>query len=395
MFMETFVNGFMWLTFFVWCVLAILTRAYLKSQPPREVSRSKRDKDYPLVSILIPARNEENRVLKSSIPSILSQDYSNFEVIAVNDRSTDSTGPILNSFASRDRRLRVIHGETPPEGWIGKTYALEQAFRASKGEWILATDADILYHPAALRTAVDVALEHDCDSVTFIPYIECLSFWEKVFMPTFAWYMLLSFPPHKVNDPDSKVSLGVGGFFLIKRRFLERVGGYEKVKADVAEDLRMAEILKSYGARLRLEYAPELIRTRMQTNLREIWEGFSKNMFAGAKFSPALALAGSMAVLLFVILPPVTGLLWLLQLYGVEVVGHLAGFLVWVLQVFTFALTMKTWDVPARYSLTTPLGHILMLSILINSAVRVITGVGVRWKGQMLYSKKGVSAPRQ
>src|SRR6185369_17266682 len=104
-------------------------------------------KQAPLVSVLVPARNEERRVLANSITSILHQDYENFEVIAINDRSTDSTGTILERLANGTDRLRVINGRELPHGWLGKPYAMQQALDESKGEWILATDADMHFHP--------------------------------------------------------------------------------------------------------------------------------------------------------------------------------------------------------------------------------------------------------
>src|SRR4030095_563865 len=119
--------------------------------------------DAPLVSILVPARNEQHRVLADCIRSILAQDYGRFEVIALNDRSTDATGATLQTLAKRYDRLRVFEGEEPPAGWLGKPYAMQQAFNHSRGEWILATDADMIFDKAALRTAMDSTLEGNGD----------------------------------------------------------------------------------------------------------------------------------------------------------------------------------------------------------------------------------------
>ena len=114
---------------------------------------------WPRVSVLVPARNEAHRILPACVGSILAQDYADFEVVAVNDRSTDSTLAILRSLSEDDRRLRVLDGTETPEGWLGKPHALRQALEASTGEWILATDADMLFHKSALRTAVLYVLD--------------------------------------------------------------------------------------------------------------------------------------------------------------------------------------------------------------------------------------------
>jgi len=140
------------------------------------------ESDAPLVSVLVPARNEQHRVLADCIRSILAQDYGSFEVVAVNDRSTDATGAILESLARADGRMRVIEGEEPPPGWLGKAYAMHQALNQARGEWILATDADMIFDKTALRTAVrsrksglETCCEHSCA-------------WQRISPTAFMWF---------------------------------------------------------------------------------------------------------------------------------------------------------------------------------------------------------------
>jgi chlorobactene glucosyltransferase len=354
-------------------------------------------RDAPLVSVLVPARNEEGRVLSACIRSILAQDYGRFEIIAVNDRSTDATGAILNAIAKADERLRVIDGRELPAGWLGKPYALQQALDHSRGEWVLATDADMIFTERALHTAVRLALENSHDAVTLIPRIECLSFWERVFMPTFGWFMVAALPVARINDPRRREAVGVGGFFLIRRVWLRRVGEYTAVRAEVAEDLRMAEILKGRGASLRIEYAPDLTSTRMQTNLREIWEGFTKNLFAGVKFNLLQAITASIIITLTAIAPLVIALICALALLagaeGVWLRIFIPMLLAWLIQVSIFAVVNRHGDIPLRYAFTVPLGFLLFVAILINSAIRIATGSGVTWKGRKLYERAGSVRP--
>lgn len=171
---------------FAWLVIVVLTIYSLSRQRPLLATPNLRltASDVPLVSILVPARNEQQRVLEPCIRSILAQDYGNFEVIAVNDRSTDNTGTILKTLAMTDERLRVIEGEELPPGWLGKPYAMQQALKHARGEWILATDADMIFEAAALRTALDRVLESNEDALTLIPRFETVSFWERVMIPT-------------------------------------------------------------------------------------------------------------------------------------------------------------------------------------------------------------------
>lgn len=393
--------GLAWVLFGLWLIAAWLTVYAMTHQAPLEPAREAGGRlmtgEAPLVSILVPARNEETRVLDQCIRSILAQDYGRFEVIAVNDRSTDATGPILHAIARAEKKLRVLEGVEPPAGWLGKPYALQQALKASQGEWVLATDADMIFAGEAVRTAMAHALAGDFDAVTLIPHVKCLSFWERVFMPTFGWMMLMAVPVHRINDPARPEALGVGGFFMIRRAMLERVGEYGAVRAEVAEDLRMAEILKQSGARLRLDYAPDLISTRMQTNFRELWEGFSKNLFAGTKFSLWQAALGCAAMLLAAVVPPLVALgcamAMMSGLPGEWLRLLLPNLLIWLAQVMIFAAVNRRSEVPVIYALTVPLGHALMVAILANSAIRIKTGAGVTWKGRKLYERAGVRPP--
>ena len=398
-----------WATVLLWLVGALLTwrsvrgHRALAPAPGQHLTGA----PAPLVSVLVPARNEEHRVLEEALRSMLAQDYGRLEVIAVNDRSTDLTGPILHALARADARLRVIEGAEPPAGWLGKPHAMRQALAAARGEWVLATDADIIFEPAAVRTALAHALEHAYDALTLLPRVVCLTFWERVFMPSFGWFMLTARPLARVNDPRRKESLGIGGFFLIRRELLARHGGYDAVRDEVAEDLRLAEILKGAGARLRVEDGSVLVRTRMHATFGEIWEGFTRNLFAGAKFSLPQTLVGSAGVLLFSVAPPLVALscavAWASGAFGgapAETSSRWAQlfaptFFVWLAQTATFAVVNRAWGVPVSYSpLAAPLGHALFVAILLNSAARVATGRGVTWKGRKLYEREGVPVPR-
>ncbi len=390
-----------WAIVLLWLIGALLTLHGFREQKSLEsagASEALMKGDAPAVSVLVPARNEEGRVLPACIRSILSQDYGRFEVVAVNDRSTDATGSILHAIARADARLRVVDGVEPPPGWLGKPHAMQQALDASEGEWVLATDADMIFEPAALRTAVTHALDNNYDAVTLVPHIVCLTFWERVFMPVFGWFILLAAPVQRVNNPSRREAMGVGGFFLLRKEWLLRVGGYRALRGEVAEDLRLAELLKQAGARLRIEYAPTLVSTRMYPTFRGIWEGFSKNLFAGAQFSLFWTILGGVGILLGVVAPLLAAVACAIALLigaPVEWLGLLVpALLVWVIQVATFAAVNLTFKTPIAYALTVPLGHALFVAILFNSAFRIATGSGVTWKGRKLYERSGVRPPR-
>ena len=398
----TFIVQIAWALVLVWLLGAALTLFVLVRQkflqPTNNTTLIKADA--PLVSILIPARNEEGRVLDECVRSILAQDYGRFEVVAIDDRSTDATIHILRALARDNHRLQVIQGGELLEGWLGKPNALRQGFEASRGEWVLTTDADVIFHPAALRTAIDYALRHGCDAVSLVPDFEAHSFWERVFIPTWVWGMLILFPLDLINRRKSRVGIGFGAFTLIKRTALERLGGFRVVRAEVIEDVRLAEKLKQSGAYLRVEYARDLLRTRMYTSFGEMWESATKNFFAAMKFSLPLALAYLVWTFAVGIFPAI--LLFVsaaLVLLGFDAGGAwrqvlLPSLVAWALQVSMFALICIRFRVPVLYALTGPLGFGVACAVLIDSTFGVLTGRGVTWKGRKIYGRSGVRPPR-
>jgi chlorobactene glucosyltransferase len=388
-----------WLIFCLWLLGGALTLLSLARHKLLGPSTNESTRVGPRVSVLVPARNEAHRILSASIGSILAQDYADFEVVVVNDRSTDSTLAILRSLAEGDGRLRVLDGTETPEGWLGKPHALRQALEASNGEWVLATDADMLFHASALRTAVEYALEKNCDALTFIPRFDAHTFWERVFVPTWQWGGLILFPPELVNRDGSRFGMGIGGFFLMRRAALERVGGFEAVRSEVLEDMRMAEALKRSGARMHFQYAPGLVSTRMYSNFAELWESSAKNMFSILRFSVVLTLATLAWMFTLAVLPPALASVSALAL-ALSSVNELwprlllPNALTWALFISLLALVNRRFGVHARYALTAPLGWLLSCAVLVASALGVLTGRGLTWKGRRFYERTGVRPPR-
>ena len=398
--MFTILISVLWLVASVWFVVLLLTLYGLSRQRSLLPTTNLRlqASDAPLVSILVPARNEEHRVLESCIRSILAQDYGRFEVIAVNDRSTDRTGPILETLARTDERLTVIEGQEPSAGWLGKPYAMQQALNQARGEWILATDADMIFEPSAVRSALDRALEAKADALTLIPRFEAQSFWERVMIPTWAWVFLMFTLFYRSNDPKTDRAVGIGGFFLLRRTVLDLVGGYEVLKDEVMEDVRLAEIVKRSGATLLVHHAPALIRTRMYATFAGMWECSSKNWFSGVNFSLSFALFCVASMYLGAVAPPLVSLVLAIALaVGVSSDVWLLFIplaLSWLLQVLILASVSRRSQVSPVYALTVPLGVAVMYAILFDSSIRITTGRGVTWKGRRIYERRGVRPPR-
>lgn len=388
----------LWLIALAWLISFGLTRYGLTRQKlllPEDRSFTSAGA-LPFVSVLVPARNEADRILPDCIRSILAQDYEQFEVIAIDDRSTDGTGAILKAFAETDQRLRVIAGAELPAGWLGKPWAMQQALAHARGDWILATDADMIFDKTALRTAVERILDQGGDALSLLPYFAALSFWERVMIPTWTWVLLMFTLLYRTGNPASRGAVGIGGFFLMRRTALDRAGGYEVLKDEVMEDVRLAELIKRSGGRLATESAPNLLQTRMYRNFSEMWECSTKNWFSGMKFSLPLALSAVLSMYLMSVAPPVILLVSGIGMASGTALGRLLipAALSWLLQVLVLAMVSRRSGVSPAYALTAPLGIGLLYAMLFDSSIRITSGVGVTWKGRRIYESSGVRPPR-
>ena len=232
---------------------------------------------FPKVSIVIPARNEE-RGVAAAVGSQLAQDYPDFEVIVVNDRSTDATCGILETLARADPRLRVVAGSEPPPGWLGKPHALWLGARAASGELLLFADADVRYHPASLRESVRLLEEHNADFLGLLPRIEAEGFWENVLMP-FLMGAFYGGPGLFANRRWPRwIALGGGAGNLIRRSAYDAIGGHEALKSSVIDDVALALAAKRAGFRTCAARAEDRVSVRMYHGFREICAGFTKNI---------------------------------------------------------------------------------------------------------------------
>jgi glycosyltransferase involved in cell wall biosynthesis len=232
----------------------------------------------PLVSVIIPARDEE-RVIGRTVRALLAQSYSALELIVVNDRSSDGTGAILHAFD--DPRLIVIDGEEPPPGWLGKPWALHEGSLRARGELLLFVDADVIYAPEAIRAAVAHQQTGDAALLSLLPHFEMRGFWENVVMPQLA-IMVFSFLPLWLANRSRAGLLAIGGGpgNLLTRDVYDAVGGHEALRDSVIDDVALSRLVRR-KLRLRTEAvrADDFVSLRMYHGLREMVEGFTKNLF--------------------------------------------------------------------------------------------------------------------
>jgi len=236
---------------------------------------------FPLVSIIVPARDEE-RTIERTVRALLAQTYPALEIIVVNDRSVDRTGEIL----ARYPQVIVVDNEEPPAGWLGKPWALHQGSLRATGELLLFVDADVLYEPDLITSAVAHLEESDVALLALFAHFEARGFWEHVAMPNLAVFAFAFLPlwlANRVRNPLLAIGGGTGN--LVRREAYEAAGGHEALRAAVVDDVGLARLLRREGHHTEVVRADEFARVRMYHGLREIVLGFTKNGFAVLGYS--------------------------------------------------------------------------------------------------------------
>jgi chlorobactene glucosyltransferase len=342
-----------------------------------------------LVSVIIPARNERDTI-ETVVRSALASTYRPFELLVVNDRSTDDTAVIVSRLAAEDPRVRLVEGEPLPDGWYGKPWACHQGYRAARGEILLFTDADTRHEPELLARSVGALQREWAELVTVAPFQRCVTFWERVIMPQ-IWLLLgLRFHPARVNRARRERDVIANGqYILMPRASYEAIGTHAAVRHEVAEDLALAQACFRAGRKLHFVFAERLMETRMYQGLEPLIEGWSKNVYLGGRRSfpnePALqALVPVMLglAILFWLVPPAA-----LLLTAGGVPWGPAAALATVLSAVFWVLISYGMRIPLWYGLLYPLGAAMALYIVARSTWR--GGRRIEWRGRVYREGEG------
>jgi cellulose synthase/poly-beta-1,6-N-acetylglucosamine synthase-like glycosyltransferase len=330
----------------------------------------------PLVSIIVPARNEE-RDIEQSLARLLELDYDNYEVIAVNDRSTDHTGEIMEDVASRPAargRLCVLHHRELPAGWLGKTHAMWTAANSAKGDWLLFTDADVQFKPDSVRRALAYGEAERADHVVVFPQMIMKRPGEFMMIAFFQTMFVFGHRPWKVADPKSKDHMGVGAFNMIRRSTYEAVGTYEALRMEVLDDMKLGKVVKNAGFAQRNVFGEDLISIRWARGARGVVENLTKNFFAVLSFQWWRTLLSAFG-LAFLNLMPFLGVC---LAHGWERLPYAIA----LASMFLIYLGMS-WrsKVPAYYFLLHPVSTALFVYTLLLSMCHALWNDGIIWRG--------------
>jgi glycosyltransferase involved in cell wall biosynthesis len=330
------------------------------------------DADCPRISVLFAARDEEEK-LPAALTTLMEFDYPDLEVIAVDDRSQDATARILDEFASAHPRLRVVHVTQLPAGWLGKPHALQKAYEASTGEWLIFTDADVRFKKDLLRRAIAIVKARNLDHLTLLCDVEMVGFWETVLITFFGLGFHLGADPWRASDPRSSRYVGVGAFQLVRRSAYEASGTHKRLAMEVVDDMKLGKIVKEAGFRSSCGVAQDFVVVRWHAGLGNLVRGVTKNFFAGAGYNLGLVAAQLTGLMMMNVLPFVGVLFthgWVRLLCAIAVViavGFQAG-------------VAKVMRVSALYALTHPLGGLLFSYMLARSTVVTLRQGGIIWR---------------
>jgi cellulose synthase/poly-beta-1,6-N-acetylglucosamine synthase-like glycosyltransferase len=330
----------------------------------------------PRVSIIVPARNEAGDI-ESALRSLLSLDWPNYEVIAVNDRSTDRTAELMQHVAREHdpaKRLNIINVVELRAGWLGKPHAMSAGAEQASGEWLLFTDADVVFRPDALRRAMTYAAESRADHLVIFPTHVDWSISKKIMLAGFNMLFLFGHRPWKTADPKSRDHMGVGAFNLVKRSVLDSIGRFEHLKMEIIEDMRMGKLIKDAGFAQRNVFGRDLLLLPWGSGALAIIGNLTKNFFALMHFSVLRAIGACFLLVLLNVIPFLG--VWMAPGWAKAAFGAS------LFAIFCLYLGMS-WYTPIwpTYFVFHPISTGLLVYTMIRSVAHTLHNGGVVWRG--------------
>lgn len=337
----------------------------------------------PRISVIFAARDEAEK-LPGALETLLKLDYPDYEIIAVDDRSTDATPQILDDFAKQSGsgqscpRLRVIHITTLPPGWLGKTHALDAGYQLATGSYFIFTDADVHFAPDTLRRVMTLVNEQQLDHLSLFTDMKMVGFWERVVMTFFALGFSLGVEAWRTSNPRSSSYVGVGAFQLIRRKVYEAVGGYKRLALQIPEDMKLGKIVKLGGFRSQVALAIHHVSVRWQAGIGNLVRGTTKSFFGAAGFRVSAACFQVTGFLLMSVVPWIA-LIWLLLAKSHGAALIFAAIAVGIPFVAHVVVAIYA-GVSPLYALTHPIGGLIFAWMLTRSTIVTLWQGGVVWR---------------
>ncbi|MHB8126251.1 MAG: glycosyltransferase family 2 protein [Desulfitobacteriaceae bacterium] len=355
------------IVFVAWIVIGLIWISGLKKTEILKRSDKERykNKEYPLVSVIIPACNEE-RAVEHCLESIVKQDYKNFEIIVINDRSTDTTGLIVERLKEKHPQIKSIHIKELPEGWLGKNHALYTGVMEARGEWLLFTDADIIHSQESLEVGLGYARKNKLDHLSIVPDTICTGLFEKIFIAYFAFVGLIFVTMQKYG--------GIGAFNLIKKSTYLDIGTHKAIALCPVDDMKLGKLIVMNKYKQQVVWGRELLRVKWQDGFISTIKGLEKNSFPSLNYS-----LWNVIILIFSSL-----LIHVYPFIGILIGGLVSRILcgVVILIISTLYGSYKKFSgVRLWYVIFHPIISLIMLFALFNSTFKTIFRRGIEWRG--------------
>jgi glycosyltransferase involved in cell wall biosynthesis len=347
-----------------------------------------KDHKTPKVSVILPARNEEGFIEKC-LDSLLDQDYANYEIIAIDDSSTDSTGNIIRDYAMKNSRVIHVSAKPKPDGWMGKNWACNEGYRVATGEILLFTDSDTTHSGNVVSLAVSHLLSCDLDALTAIPKMVCLDNWTRITLPMLSTFLHTRFSALRVNDPSKKTGYFFGSFFIIKKSTYEKVGTHQGVRQEIIEDGALGKKVKESGFKMKMVRGDHLINAVWARDRPTLWDALKRLMIPLYLQNARIAVGIFFAVLFLLFMP------FPLLAYSSVFFGHSGSFpFLFAASVASSGLIYAAGMLDARelhlrlwHALCGPLGSLIIVSGFLSGILQAKKSTSVSWRGRV-YSMK-------
>jgi len=348
---------------------------------------------WPSISVIVPARNEAD-LLPITLPTLLTQDYpGQFHVYLVDDRSSDGTSNVAAQSAcecNATDRLTICPGKVLPPGWKGKVWAMRQGIlcsEQSQSEYLLLTDADIVYSPGVLRAIVGKLYGGRLELVSLMAKLHVVSAWDRLLLPAFVYFFSKLYPFRFVNNPQKATAGAAGGCVLVRRKALQNAGGLKQIAGEIIDDCALAKLIKGSGGRIWIGMTGDVNSIRVYESLTNIWNTVARTAFDQLGYSVTVLL-GTVLGMLFVYLVPLVGSIIgaiavaMLGLSTVSLWLLSVSFFAWALMSVSYLPILRRYRVSYLFALLLPISAMLYTGMTISSALRYWQGRGGEWKGR-------------
>jgi len=373
-------------------LLAYIVRSFRKTPKLNATNSAK----WPKVSVIIPARNEEH-FIRHCLATIGTQDYPNYDIIAVDDSSTDRTVHLIKEQASQHKKIVLVKAEPKPDGWVGKNWACYQGYLQSDGDLLLFTDADTTYAKSVISKAISKIMEEGLDALTLVPQLICLDRWTKITLPFLSTFLHSRYSPLRVNDPAHSIGYFFGSFYVIKRNIYEAIGTHSDVRNELVEDGALGSRVKKSGYKLKMFRGENLVSAVWARDFDSLWNGLGRLVTSVYIMNRFRAVAIFILSFFFFLAP------FMILPYSIFFLDNIIGKILFAISGTSCILIIASGMIEARvslklnmlYGLAAPLAAVIIAFGFLSGVVKAYRRKGIKWRDRdyvySRYSSDGVT----